>query len=108
MTITPHKWPSITPITPLFRRAIDLYNTQLPKIFRIFSRSKKIQLSIKGEGSAKDLYNTQLPKIFPKFLEKLKNLEKKQKKSISTRGGVSAIHLYNTQLSKIWRANDPL
>ena len=26
-TITPHKWPSITPITPLFRRALDLYNT---------------------------------------------------------------------------------
>ena len=26
-TITPHKWPSITPNTPLFRRAIDLYNT---------------------------------------------------------------------------------
>ena len=26
-TITPYKWPSITPITPLFRRAKDLYNT---------------------------------------------------------------------------------
>ena len=31
--ITPRKWVLITPITPLFQRAVDLYNTHYPKIF---------------------------------------------------------------------------
>ena len=32
VAITPRKWVPITPITPLFERAIDLYNTQSRKI----------------------------------------------------------------------------
>ena len=34
-SITPHKWPSITPNTTFFERAMD-YNAQLSKIFRYF------------------------------------------------------------------------
>ena len=31
VTITPHKWVPITSITPLFERAVDLYNTRHSK-----------------------------------------------------------------------------
>ena len=129
VTITPRKWPSITPITSLFRFAIDLYNTQLSKIWEKFlekfgktgkiwkiwgnfwKKLGKIWGNFwKNWGNFwKNLGNL---RTFGKFLEKIwKNWEKKQKIDFNEGGG-SAIYLYNTHLSKIrarqWPAITPI
>ena len=67
-TITPHKWPSITPNTPLFGRAMDLYNAHHS---RIFGKKKRKSLENLGKflkiGENHGIWSNSLRRIVVKL-----------------------------------------
>ena len=59
MPITPRKWVPIKPITPLFERAIDPYNSHHSKILEKYRKSPEnlLKLSLISEKSRKVDFN---------------------------------------------------
>ena len=105
MTITPtkwvpitlHEWVPITPITRLFERAIDLYNTHPLKIFEKKGKKSRKYLEISENlGNSEKVW-----KIFGNFWKFRKKFLKIAKKSIWRRGERCTIYPYNTHYSLI-------